>query len=84
MYIYSRANFTEKLSLDGSVQVYRQNFDSGTVMTRVMPTLRVAYQFRQELSFDMDVGLETSHSESGTQVTDTQRKFFSLGFRKDF
>jgi hypothetical protein len=84
MYIYSRANFAEKWALDGSVQVYRQNFDSGTLMTRVMPTIRVAYQMRQALSLDMDAGIEMSHTESGTQISDGQRQFFSVGFRFDF
>lgn len=83
-YIYSRGNLTDKWTLDGSLQLYRQNYDAGTLMTRVMPTLRTAYQIRQSLSLDMDAGIEISHTENMTQTSDGNRQFFSLGFRWDF
>ena len=84
LYVYSRANVTDKWSLDASLQLYRQNYDSGTLMTRVMPMLRTAYQIRQTLSIDMDAGIEMSHTETATQTSDGKRQFFSLGFRWDF
>ena len=84
LYIYSRGNFSEKLSLDASLQFYRQTYESGMLMTRVTPSLRTAYQIRKSISLDMDAGFELSHTEFGTQLTDGQRKFFSLGFRWDF
>jgi hypothetical protein len=83
-YVYSRANFTDKWSLDASLQLYRQNYESGMLMTRIMPMLRTAYQIRQALSFDAEVGIEMSHTETATQTSDGQRQFFSLGFRWDF
>jgi hypothetical protein len=83
-YVYSRVNLTDKWTLDSSLQLYRQNYDSGTLMTRIMPMLRTAYQIRQSLSFDMDAGIEMSHTETATQTSDGQRQFFSLGFRWDF
>lgn len=83
-YVYSRANLTDKWSLDGSLQYFKQNYESGIVMTRIMPTLRTAYQIRQTLSIDMDAGIEMSHSESDTQTSDVSRQFFSFGFRWDF
>lgn len=83
-YVYSRANISDKWSMDASLQYYRQNYESGMFMTRIMPTLRATYQFRQSLSFDMDAGVELSHSENANQITEGQRQFFSLGFRWDF
>lgn len=83
-YIYSRGNFTDKWSLDLSLQMFQQNYENGTKMTRFVPMLRTAYQIRQSLSFDMDFGIEQSHTESATQTTEVQRRFFSLGFRYDF
>jgi tetratricopeptide (TPR) repeat protein len=83
-YVYNRGNLTDKWSLDLSLQLYRQNYDTGMLMTRILPTLRTAYQIRQSLSFDMDMGVEMSHTEIGTQTSDGQRQFFSLGFRFDF
>lgn len=84
LYIYSRGNFTDKWSMDLSLQLYRQNFESGMNMTRILPMLRTAYQLRQSISLDMDAGIEVSHIEMGTQITEGQRQFFSLGFRYDF
>lgn len=83
-YVYSRANLTDKWTLDASLQLYRQNYESGMLMTRIMPMLRTAYQIRQTLSLDMDAGIEMSHTETATQTSDGQRQFFSLGFRFDF
>lgn len=84
LYIYSRGNFSDKWSMDLSLQLYRQNFESGMFMTRIIPMLRTAYQIRQSISLDMDAGFEVSHTEMGTQITDGQRQFFSMGFRWDF
>ena len=83
-YIYNRSKLTEKLSLDSSLQYYRQLYETGTLMTRIMPTLRMAYQIRQTLSLDMDVGYEFSRTETETQISDSRRQFYSLGFRWDF
>lgn len=83
-YAYSRANLTDKWSMDFAFQLFRMNYDSGMSMTRIMPMLRTAYQMKQNLSFDFDAGLEKSHTETETQSIDGQRQFFSLGFRWDF
>lgn len=84
LYIYSRGNFTDKWSMDLSLQLYRQNFESGMTMARVMPMLRTAYQLRQSISLDLDAGVEVTHTEIGTSITEGHRQFFSLGFRWDF
>lgn len=84
LYIYSRGNISDKWTMDLSLQLYRQNFESGMTMKRILPMLRTAYQIRQSISLDMDVGYELSQIEIGTQITDGQRQFFSLGFRWDF
>jgi hypothetical protein len=83
-YVYNRSNPTSKWAFDTSAQYYRFDYIAGTLMTRVVPMVRAAYQVRQSLSFDMDAGVEISHSESAVLITDGQRQFFSIGFRYDF
>lgn len=83
-YVYSRAMLTDKWSLDAALQYYRQNYDSGLAMNRTMPMLRTAYQLKQTLSFDLEAGLERSHTEMAEQTSDVQRQFYSLGLRWDF
>ena len=76
--------FTDKWSLDSTLQLYRQQFESGLLFTRLVPTFRTAYQIRKTLNFDLDVGYEVNHSRIAEQSSDGRRKFFSLGFRWDF
>lgn len=84
LYIYTRGNITDKLSLDGSIQFYKQTFESGMLSTRVIPSIRTAYQIRQSVSMDLNASFEVGHTEQDTQITDTQRLFLSLGIRWDF
>lgn len=83
-YVYSHGMLTEKWSMDASMQLYRQETDAGTTMTRIVPTLRSAYQMRQQLSFELEAGIELSRSESSLESSEIRRQFFSLGFRWDF
>jgi len=83
-YAYSRANLTDRWSMDLAMQLFRQNYDSGMLMTRIMPMFRTAYQMKQSLSLDFEAGLENNHIENADQSSDGQRQFFSLGFRWDF
>ena len=83
-YIYNRSNLSNLWSFDASLQYYKFNYDAGTVMTRVMPMIRTAYQIKQSISLNMDAGIEMSHTESAAQTSDGQRQFYSLGFRWDF
>jgi len=83
-YVYSHGMLTEKWSMDASLQLYRQETDLGTTMSRIMPSLRSSYQMRQQLSFEVEAGIELSHSESSLESSETKRQFFSLGFRWDF
>jgi hypothetical protein len=83
-YVYSRVNVTDKWSLDASLQLYKQNYDTGTLMTRVMPMLRTSYQVRQSFSLEMDAGVEITHTETATNISDGNRQFYSVGFRWDF
>lgn len=83
-YAYNRGMVTEKFSADISLQLYRQETDTGTTLTRIMPTLRTAYQMRQQLSFEIEAGVELSRTESTLESSELRRQFFSLGFRWDF
>jgi hypothetical protein len=83
-YVYSHGMLTEKWSMDASLQLYRQETDLGTTMSRIMPSLRSAYQMRQQLSFEVEAGMELSRSESALESSKIKRQFFSLGFRWDF
>jgi hypothetical protein len=46
--------------------------------------LRGSYQFREQLSFDMDAGYEHNTYSGPNQNAKTSRIFMSGGFRWDF
>ncbi len=83
-YIYNRSNPAQKLSFDTTLQYYRFNYDSGMLMNRIVPVIRMAYKLRKTVSLDMDAGMEFSHTETALQVSDGQRQFYSVGFQWDF
>ena len=70
--------------LDSSVQLYKQTDQFNAVTTRFSPTVRASYRLREQLTFDADLGVESTKSE-GTQVTTkVLRVFGSAGVRWDF
>jgi hypothetical protein len=70
--------------VDTSFQLYRQTDQFGGVTTRTSPTLRGSYRMKEQFTFDMDMGYESTKS-SGTQVSvKTSRFFTSAGVRWDF
>ena len=83
-YIYDQRILNEKWSLNISLQLYKQETDTGTTSTRVMPNLRVSYQMRQQLNLELEAGIEASHSDSVLQSSEIRRQFLSFGFRWDF
>lgn len=84
VFVYNRTAYDKDLVFDSSWNYYRQSDNLGGGLVRNMPMLRVAYQFRQQLSFDADIGLEMSSSSGPYQATTTSRQFGSLGLRWDF
>lgn len=84
MFVYNRTSWDRELNFDTSWNFYRQSDNYGGSMARNMPMLRVAYQVRQTLSLDADLGVEFTTSSGPTQTSTNRRVFGSLGFRWDF
>ncbi|MDD5471686.1 MAG: hypothetical protein PHP05_07205 [Sideroxydans sp.] len=70
--------------LDSSVQLYKQTDQYNAVTTRFSPTVRGSYRLREQLTFDADLGLESTKNEGANVTTKTLRFFGSAGLRWDF
>ncbi len=71
-------------SLDSSIRWYQQKDTLGTTLSRLSPTLRLGYRWRENLTIEFEIGIEDSKTDSATTQEDSRRNFFSLGYRWDF
>lgn len=83
-FVYNHMDMQYGWGLDSSVQFYKQTDQFNAVTTRFSPTVRGSYRLKEQLTFDADLGFESTKSE-GTQVTTKiMRIFGSAGLRWDF
>lgn len=82
--VSNRTTLQEKWTLDASLRIYQQKDNQATKLTRLSPTLRVAYQWKEKISFEAEGGMEINDVSSPTQQEKTNRKFYSVGYRWDF
>lgn len=84
VYIYNRAVLSREFSLDTSWNYYHQMDNIGGSLSRHMPMVHGAYQVRQNLSLDADLGFELTTTSGPTVSTTNKRIFTSIGFRWNF
>jgi hypothetical protein len=64
--------------------MYRQTDQFGGKVIRFSPMVRGAYQLRDQLTFDVDGGVERTTYSGLSQTSKITRFFFSGGLRWDF
>jgi hypothetical protein len=84
LYAYNHQLLQRGWTLDSNVSMYRQTDQFGGKVTRFSPMVRGAYQFRQQLTFDLDGGVERTIYTGLSQTSKITRFFFSGGLRWDF
>lgn len=84
IFVYNHTQFKSGWMMDTSLQLYRQTDQFGGVTTRTSPMVRGSYRLKDQWTFDVDGGIESTKN-SGAQVkTSTLRFFTSAGVRWDF
>ena len=76
--------FQEKWTLDLSLVYYKQLTNLEVETYRFTPIARVGYRWRETITLELELGLETGQTVSANQTDDFSRNFFSLGYRWDF
>jgi hypothetical protein len=84
LYAYNHQLLQRGWTLDSSVSMYRQTDQFGGKVIRFSPMVRGAYQLRDQLTFDVDGGVERTTYSGLSQTSKITRYFFSGGLRWDF
>jgi hypothetical protein len=84
IFISNRIMFNSQYSLDSSWNYYQQVDNGGGNLSRHMPMMHGAYQMRQDISLDADLGFELSTTTGPNQTAINKRLFTSFGFRWNF
>lgn len=72
-------------TLDSTLRLYRQTDNLGGRQTIIAPTLKLGYRVKGNLTLETEGGIElTKATPSTLQASNTNRKYFSLGFRWDY
>lgn len=82
--ITNRTLYRDKWTGDFALRFYTQHDSTGTDTTRWNPSIRVGYAWRQQLTFEAEIGVEKTRTSAATDTQDATRYYYSLGYRWDF
>ena len=80
----SHVYLRERWRSESALRYYRQTDSMNVRLARLTPSLRLLYQWRSHLGFELEVGEETTTNEGPLQSDRTLRRYFTLGYRWDF
>ena len=80
----SRFRFGTRWSVEPALRWYRQNNSNGSTLTRLAPTLRTLFQWREHFSLEAEVAAERSRSQAALINEVDNILFYYIGFRWDF
>ena len=72
--------FEDQWQINSTVSVYHQQDQTGTQQIRVTPNFRIAYRWKENMTFEMEGGIEQNNVNSTFQEDNTLRDFFSFGY----
>lgn len=82
--VANRALLGEKWSFDTSLRWYAQEDNLGTQSTRITPTFKTGYKWKERMTIEAEIGVEDGTTRSTTTNDVTRRHYWSLGYRWDF
>lgn len=82
--ITNRTIYRDKWTGDFGLNYYTQQDSTGTDTTRWNPSIRIGYALRQRLTFEAEVGVETTRTTRDTDNQTATRYYYTLGYRWDF
>lgn len=82
--INSRLPLGETWMLGGSLLLYEQRNDNGSTAKRAFGTLRIEYRFRNNVTLEVEGGVDNTRSLGDVSEERLNRNFFSLGYRWDY
>ncbi|HWS27028.1 MAG TPA: hypothetical protein VN259_10720, partial [Xanthomonadales bacterium] len=80
----SRFRFGSRWTIEPSIRWYQQDNASGSQLTRLAPTLRTLFQWREHFSLEGEIAYELSKSDAELIDESNNILFYYFGFRWDF
>ncbi|MCB1601185.1 MAG: hypothetical protein KDI66_14310 [Xanthomonadales bacterium] len=80
----SRFRFGSRWTLEPAIRWYQQDNASGSSLTRLAPTLRALFQWREHFSLEGEIAYERSRSDAALVSERNNILFYYLGCRWDF
>jgi hypothetical protein len=80
----NRSLLGNRWTLDASVRWYLRENSDGSDRQQVNPLVRVGYKWKENLTFEVEVGVEKIEDTQASSSETTNRDYFSLGYRWDF
>ncbi|MDP2758884.1 MAG: hypothetical protein Q8O64_00555 [Sideroxyarcus sp.] len=81
LFFYNHTAFNSSWGMDSSLQLSRYTDQFNAVTTRISPMVRGEYRIGEQLTLDVDGGIESNKNEGGQVSTRTLRVFGSAGVR---
>ena len=66
--------------INSTVNLYHQEDQTGTQQIRVTPNFRISYRWQENMTFEVEGGIEQTNVNGSTQADRTLRDFFSFGY----
>lgn len=82
--VNSRFRFGSRWTVEPAIRWYQQDNASGSQLTRLAPTLRALFQWREHFSLEGEVAYERSRSDAALVSERNNILFYYLGCRWDF
>ncbi len=76
--------FREKWRIDANLRHYNQHDNDGTTQSRISPSLKISYQWRNNLFWEGEFGREVSKTSGPSRNDELKRDYFFTGLRWDF
>lgn len=83
-YLYNHELAKRGWGIDTTLMLFKQSDQFGGVTTRFSPMVRGTYRIREQLTFDVDFGLDQTKLDGAIVTTTINRYFGSAGLRWDF
>ena len=80
----SRFRFGSRWTIEPSIRWYQQDNATGSQLTRLAPTLRTLFQWREHFSLEGEIAYELSKSDAELVDESNNILFYYFGFRWDF
>jgi tetratricopeptide (TPR) repeat protein len=80
----NRSLLGNRWTLDASARWYQQDNSDGSERRQINPLVRVGYKWKDNLTFEVELGKELIEDRRQSSTETTDRDYFSLGYRWDF